>query len=301
MQTATQPAKDLEGKACIVTGATSGIGEVTARVLAARGAKVGLLCRDLEKGKRTQKEIRSQTGNDSVQVFRADLASKAQIRTVAAEILEAFPRIDLLVNNAGVVNLRYSETEDGIETVFAVNHLGYFLLTQLLLDRLRESAPARIVNVASHAHKFAKGIQFDDLGHREKYASMRVYGHSKLANILFTRELARRLSGTGVTVNAVHPGAVATGLGNNNGFWARALTGALGIFFNSPEKGAATTLFVATAPELEGVTGRYYMRCREVSVSKAAEDDAAAARLWEVSEKMTSPDRAETADTRNDT
>jgi NAD(P)-dependent dehydrogenase (short-subunit alcohol dehydrogenase family) len=205
-------------------------------------------------------------------------------------MLDTFDRIHLLVNNAGLVNWSYSETEDGIETVWAVNHLGYFLLTRLLLDRLRESAPARIVNVASDAHKFVGGIDFDDIGHRENFRSMRVYGHSKLANILFTRELARRLEGTGVTVNAVHPGAVATGLAQNNGGWARALTGFLGVFFKSSEQGAATSLHVATSPELEGVSGRYFAKSRETKISKAAADDAAAGRLWLLSENMTGLD-----------
>lgn len=280
-------AVDLTGKNCIVTGATSGIGEATAMTLAAAGARLGILCRDPAKGERTLQRIRSQTGNDAVQLFRADLASQAEIRAVAAEILASFDQIQLLINNAGVVNLKYSETVDGIETTFAVNHLAYFLLTNLLLDRVRASAPARIVNVASDAHKFFGGIDFDDLNFRGRYKSMRVYGHSKLANILFTRELARRLEGTGVTVNAVHPGAVASGLGTNNGSVAKVLTSVLGIFFKNPEQGAATSLHVAMSPELEGVSGRYFAKSREARVSSSARDDEAAARLWTLSEEMT--------------
>ena len=220
-------------------------------------------------------------------MFRADLESQAEIRTVAEQILSTFDEIHLLVNNAGVVNLAYSETVDGIETTFAVNHLAYFLLTHLLLDRIRASAPARIVNVASDAHKFVGGLNFADLQHREKYASMRVYGHSKLANILFTRELAQRLAGSGVTVNAVHPGAVATGLAGNNGAWAKAIMRVVGIFFKSPAQGAATSLFAATSPELEGVTGRYFAKCKEVTPTAGARDEDAAARLWKISEEMT--------------
>ena len=280
-------AMDLTGKSCIVTGATSGIGEVTAMTLAAAGARLGILCRDPVKGERTLQQIRRQTGNDAVQLFRADLASQAEIRTVAAEILASFPQIHLLINNAGVVNLKFSETVDGIETTFAVNHLAYFLLTQLLLDRVRASAPARIVNVASDAHKFVGAFNFDDPQSRTRYKSMRVYGYSKLANILFTRELARRLEGTGVTVNAVHPGAVATGLGTNNGSFAKALTSVLGIFFKNPEQGAATSLHVAMSPELEGVSGHYFAKSREAKISSGARDDAAAARLWTLSEEMT--------------
>lgn len=248
---------------------------------------MGLLCRNPEKGRQTLTEIREGTGNDSLTLFCADLASQREIRDVATEILGTYERIELLVNNAGVVNFRYEETVDGIEVVFAVNHLAYFLLTHLLLERIRESAPARIVNVSSHAHKFVKGIRFDDPHHRDKYASMRVYGHSKLANILFTRELAQRLEGTGVTVNAVHPGAVRTGLGANNGAWSKLLTGTLGLFFNSPEQGAATSLYVATAPELEATSGRYYARCREVAPSRSAQDKDASSRLWTLSEEMT--------------
>jgi len=280
-------AMDLEGRTCVVTGATSGIGHATAHALAARGATVGLLCRDPDKGQRTLDGIRARTGNDSLHLFRADLSSQAEIRTVAPQILAAFDRIHLLVNNAAVVNLGRTETVDGIETTFAVNHLAYFLLTHLLLDRLRQSAPSRIVNVASDAHKFVRGIQFDDLQHRRKYGSMRVYGHSKLANILFTRELARRLAGSGVTVNAVHPGAVSTGLGTNNGVLSKALVRVAGLFFQRPENGAATSLFVATAPELEGVTGRYYASCKALDPSTAGRDDTAAARLWTISEEMT--------------
>jgi len=272
-----------------VTGATSGIGAATARALAARGATVGIVCRDLARGEATLAEIRKASPGADLRLFRADLSSQAQIRSVAAEILAAYPRIHVLVNNAGVVNLQRSTTVDGIESVFAVNHLAYFLLTRLLLDRLIESAPARIVNVASHAHRFVRGMRFDDLGWEKDYAAMNVYGHSKLANVLFTQELARRLQGTGVTVNAVHPGAVATGLGQNNGWWAQLLTKALGVFFSSPEQGAATSIWAATAPELEGVSGRYFARSREAKTSKAASDAEAAVRLWRISEEMTGP------------
>ncbi len=278
---------DLKGKTCVVTGATSGIGEATARNLASRGATLGLVCRDLAKGERTVECIRAQTPEAPLRLFRADLESQADIRRVAGELAEAYPQIHLLVNNAGIVNLSYSETVDGIETTFAVNHLAYFLLTNLLLDRLRGSAPARIVNVASDAHKFVRGMNFDDLGHKQKYASMRVYGHSKLANILFTRELARRLDASGVTVNAVHPGAVATGLAGNNGAWAKAVMKVVGLFFKSPDKGAATSLFVATSPEIEGLSGRYFANCKERTPGAAARDDVAAARLWAISEELT--------------
>lgn len=271
----------------MVTGATSGIGEATAHELARRGATLGIVCRSRAKGEATQASIRRATPQADVQLFEMDLASQDSIRAGARKILDAYPEIHLLVNNAGVVNVGYSETIDGIETTFAVNHLAYFLLTHLLLERLKASAPARIVNVASDAHKFVNRIDFDDLGHRKSYGSMRVYGHSKLANILFTKELARRLEGTGVTANAVHPGAVATGLGGNNGAWARAIMKIVGLFFQGPDRGASTSLHVATSPEVEGVSGGYFAKCRALEPTAAASDPEVAARLWAVSEEMT--------------
>jgi retinol dehydrogenase-12 len=280
----------LRGKVCVVTGATSGIGRATAEALSAMGAELGIVCRDLERGEALRAELVSKPGASPVRLFEADLAVQSEVRRAAAEIRAAYPRIHVLLNNAGVVQLQYSETADGIETVFAVNHLAYFLLTMLLLDRLRESAPARIVNVASHAHKFVKGISFDDLGHRATYGWTRVYGQSKLANILFTRELAHRLEGSGVTVNALHPGAVATGLGKNNGAFARILVGLLAPFFRTPESGAATSIHLASSPAVEGVSGRYFAKCREAKPSPAARDDAAALRLWDVSARLTGLD-----------
>jgi len=280
----------VKGKICIVTGATSGIGRSTALGLARSGATLALVCRDPARAEAVVRAIRDETGSTAVEVFLADLASQAAIRRVADALLECHPRIHLLVNNAGVVNLQRRVTEDGIEEVFAVNHLAYFLLTHLLLPRLRESAPARIVNVASDAHKFVKGINFDDVGFSDGYKSMRVYGHSKLANLLFTFELARRLDGVGVTANCVHPGAVATGLGKNNGTIANVLIRTLAPFFRTPDKGAATTLHVATSPALEGVTGRYFANCRETRSSPASHDRDAAQRLWDLSANLTGLD-----------
>lgn len=277
----------MHGKVCVITGASSGIGRATALELARRGATLALVCRDPGRADATVAEIERATGNRSAAVFLADLGVQGEVRGVAAELLARHPRVDVLINNAGLVNLGYSETEDRIETVFAVNHLAYFLLTELLLDRLRESAPARVVNVASNAHKFSGGIRFDDLGYRRGYKAMRVYGQSKLANILFTLELARRLEGSGVTANCLHPGAVASRLGKNNGAWARALTGLLAPFFRSEAKGAETSIYLATAPELERVSGRYFANCREVRPAPFALDPAAARRLWEVSERLT--------------
>ncbi len=282
-------AADLHGKTCVITGATSGIGRSTARALAAAGARVGIVARDRQRAEETVAEIRAATGNSALDVFLADLAVQAEVRRVAGEILARYSQLHVLINNAGVVNLSYSTTPDGIETVFAVNHLAYFLLTNLLLERLRASAPARIVNVASDAHKFARQIDFDDLGHQATYSartSMQIYGHSKLANILFTYELARRLAGSGVTVNCVHPGAVATRLGQNNGRVATLLTKLLAPFFRSPERGAATSVWLATAPELAEVTGKYFMNCREGRSSRYSHDLGGAQRLWDVSARL---------------
>jgi len=283
----------LDGRRCIVTGATSGIGRATAVGLARAGARVAIVCRDPVRGAETVAEIHERTGNDAVEVFRADLASQGSIRQVAREILTRCPRIDVLVNNAGVVEWRRRETVDGIESMWAVNHLAYFQLTNLLLDRIRESAPARIVNVASGAHQCVSHLDPDDpapAGERLRW--WQAYGRSKLGNLLFTRELARRLEGSGVTANALHPGAVSTRLGTQNGWWAQALVAPLGLFFRTPEKGAETSLHLARASEVGGVSGRYFADCRETTPSRLAQDDALVAQLWDTSARQV---RMETA------
>ncbi|MBI3785860.1 MAG: SDR family oxidoreductase [Deltaproteobacteria bacterium] len=282
----TQADATMKGKTCMITGATSGIGQATAVALARLGAKLILVCRHPKKGAATQQEIAHQTGNEDVQLILADLSSQAAVRQLAADFLATNQPLHVLINNAGVVNLQRQLTSDGIEEVFAVNHLAYFLLTNLLLDRLKASTPSRIVNVASEAHKVGP-INFNDLGGAQRYRTMRAYGQSKLANIMFTYELARRLEGSGVTVNGVHPGAVATGLGKNNGRWAQGLIKALGLFFKTPEQGAATSIYVAASPQVEGVSGKYFLNSRERKTSKASYDVAAQQRLWKVSGEMT--------------
>ena len=261
--------QNLTGRTCLVTGGSSGIGEETALGLARCGARV----------------LASRSGNPAIELLLADLASLAEIRRLAAEVERRCDALHVLVNNAGVVNLSRTTTVDGFETTFAVNHLAYFLLTQLLLPLLERSAPARIVNVASDAHKFGR-LDLDDLQSERSYRSMRVYGASKTANLLFTFELARRLAGSEVTVNALHPGAVATRLGHNNGRLARVATGLLKLIFLTPEQGAANSLHVATAPELEAVSGRYFVKLRECEPATHARDPIAARRLWEASEKL---------------
>jgi NAD(P)-dependent dehydrogenase (short-subunit alcohol dehydrogenase family) len=278
---------DLRGKTALVTGATNGIGRASARALARMGARLWLVARDAGRAEDTRAEIESESPRAEVRVLLADLGSQADVRRAAAEFLAAGEPLHVLLNNAGVVQLQRSETRDGIETTFAVNHLAYFLLTMLLLERIRDSAPARIVNVASDAHRMGGPLDFDDLGAAQRYSAAGVYGRSKLANVLFTRELARRLAGSGVTVNALHPGMVRTGLGQNN--HAPVLKFLANLFrplFRSPEKGAETSIWACSAPELEGVTGRYFRDRREVAPHTNALDDAAARRLWEASEKL---------------
>ena len=276
----------MTGKTCLITGATSGIGRATATALAGMGASLVLVARDRARGQATVAEIAQRTGNRDVALLFGDLSSQAEVRRVAAEFLASPRPLHVLINNAGVVNLRRTVTVDGIETTFAVNHLAPFLLTNLLLARLIGSAPARIVTVSSDAHKFGP-LDFDDLENARRYRAMRVYGQSKLANILFTAELADRLGGTGVTANSLHPGAVATGLGQNNGAWARVLIAMLRPFFRTPADGAATSVHLAASPALEGVTGRYFARQREHRSSAAARDPGAARRLREISARMT--------------
>jgi NAD(P)-dependent dehydrogenase (short-subunit alcohol dehydrogenase family) len=279
-------AASLAGRTCLVTGATSGIGQEIAVGLARLGATVGVVCRDRRRGEATLAELRRHTDADRVLLFEADLASQAEVRALAADVQKRLPALHVLVNNAGVVNLGYTTTVDGIETVFAVNHLAPFLLTNLLLDQLRASAPARVVTVASDAHKFVRGIDFDDLGHERRYRWTRVYGQSKLANVLFTAELARRLAGSGVTATCLHPGAVGTRLGQNNGWWAKLLTRSLRPFFRTPAQGADTAVYLASAPGLETLSGGYFVNRRPRRPSKAAEDHAMAARLWDVSARL---------------
>ncbi len=276
----------MAGRTCLITGASSGIGRVTALELARLGADLVLVCRDRGRGEQTVTQIRKQTGNRSVDLLLADLSSQVAIRQLVRDYLASDRPLHVLVNNAGVVNLHRTLTVDGIETVFAVNHLAYFLLTHLLLDRLKASAPARVVNVASDAHRFGT-MNFDDLGGARSYRTMRIYGQSKLANIMFTYELARRLDGSGVTVNCLHPGAVATGLGKNNGRWAKLAIAMLRPFFRTPESGAATSIYLASSPEVEGVSGKYFSDGKERQSSNASYDVGAARRLWEISAQMT--------------
>ncbi len=280
---------DLRGKVCLVTGATSGIGKVAARVFAEMGAEVFLLCRDRAKGERSAAELTAQTGNNKIELIHCDLASLTEVRNAAKAFLDHDRPLHVLLNNAGVVNLTRKVTTDKQEEMFAVNHLAHFLLTNLLLERIKASAPARIVNVASDAHWFCKGINFDDLSFNHRFRVFKVYGHSKLANILFTRELARRINGSGITVNALDPGGigVSTALGMQNGWRAKIFELIMKPVLQTPEHGARTSIYACTATELEGVTGRYFKDCREIQPKPWARDDGAAKKLWDVSADLT--------------
>ena len=276
----------MDGKTVLITGATSGIGEVAARELAAQGARVVLIGRSPGKCEATAAMIRQATGNPSVDYLVADLSSQAAVRQLAADIQARYPRIDVLVNNAGAMIAPRRESVDGIEMTWALNHLGYFLLTDLLLDTLKASAPSRIVSVASEAHRMVGGIDFDDVEGEKSYRPLKAYSQSKLANILFTRELSRRLEGSGVTANCLHPGFVATNFTTGRGLTFRIFQLGAKLFAITPEDGAKTTIYLASSPEVEGATGGYYAKSKPSRPTKAAQDDEAARRLWTLTEGM---------------
>ena len=270
----------------LVTGATSGIGRVAARELAARGAHVILHGRDSERAEQTRRAIIERVPSASVDMVLADLASQAEVRRLAAEVRQRFPGLDVLVNNAGATFGRRLETVDGLEMTLALNHLAPFLLTNLLLDLLRRNAPARVVTVASGAHQ-RSALDFDDLQNRRGYSGFRVYGQSKLCNLYFTYELARRLEGSGVTANALHPGFVATSFGRREGGLMGLLMPIAHRFAISPEEGARTIVYLAASPQVEGVSGRYFFQQRPIASSAESYDAEAARRLWEASASLT--------------
>jgi NAD(P)-dependent dehydrogenase (short-subunit alcohol dehydrogenase family) len=269
-----------------VTGASAGIGLETARGLARLGGHVLLVCRDLARGTRARDEIRRGASNDRVDLFVADLASQRAIRRVADEIRARHDRIHVLVNNAGLITRTRAVTEDGIETQFAVNHLAPFLLTNLLIDRLTAGAPSRVVNVASAVEAMGR-IRFDDLQGAHQYDPLEAYYQSKLANMLFTFELARRLRAGGITVNCLHPGAIATRLLSDytGGRWTKTVLNRLR--YAGPRRGARTSIYLASSPEVEGVTGTYFVDGRPAASSPASLSPALQARLWDVSARLT--------------
>ena len=287
--------KHMSGKICMVTGATSGIGEATAFALAKQGADVVVVGRNPRKGADTVSKIKSKTGNSSVKFMLADLSSQKDIHRLAEQFKSNYQRLDVLVNNAGGKFLSRQETVDGYEMTFALNHLAYFLLTNLLNESLKASGKARIINVSSGAHSGCLKINFDDLQFKKGYIGKKAYEHSKLANILFTYELARRLKGTGIIVNAVHPGGVITNFCKNNGWvsWAKHVVAhLLARNLVGPTEGAKTSVYLATSPDVEGVSGRYFSNLKETHSSNASYDEDAARRLWDVSLELTGLSRS---------
>lgn len=268
---------DMQGKVCVVTGANSGIGKATAQGLAAAGATVVMVCRDRARGAVAEQEIRVATGNTAVELWQADLASLADIRRLATELLAAHPVIHVLINNAGVMVERRQMSADGFELQFAVNHLAPFLLTRLLEPALAAGAPSRVVNVSSRVHSMGH-IDFDDLQSTRKYKMFAAYGRSKLACVMATYDLAERWQALGITVNCLHPGVIDTNLGGMPGFIKKLLPKA--------DKGARTSLYLATAPEVADVTGQYFSGCKPAKSSAASHDRAVRARLWQETERM---------------
>lgn len=276
----------MVGKICLVTGATSGIGLVTARELARMGATVVLMARSRERGEATRAAIAAQTGNQRVELILADFASLASVRAGAAAMGERYGHLDVLVNNAGIIAGERRLSADGYELTFAVNHLAPFLLTALLGEALRAAGTARVVTVSSRAHMLGRG-RFEDGRAPGRYNAMQAYGESKLANVLFTYELARRLDGSGVSANCLHPGAVRTGFGaGERGFFAAALRLAAPLML-SPEQGAQTSIFLTASPEVEGVTGKYFVKRRAQTSSPTSYDRGLQASLWSLSEELT--------------
>jgi NAD(P)-dependent dehydrogenase (short-subunit alcohol dehydrogenase family) len=280
---------NMQGKVCLITGANSGIGKETALELAKCGATVIMVCRNPQKGEAARKEMQKTSGNPHIDLFIADLSSQQSIRQLARDFQQKYSQLHVLVNNAGGVFMRGKISPDGIEMTLAVNHLAFFLLTNLLLNTLKTCAPARIVNVSSQAQ--AEGfIDLDDLQGKHTYKLLRAYSQSKLANVLFTYALARRLEGTNVTVNCLHPGVVATNI------WSQTLPSQLRfiggishLFGISPEKGALTSIYLASSPEVEGITGKYFDKCKAIPSAKISYDKNVQERLWSISETMTAP------------
>src|SRR5881296_2113082 len=263
----------------LVTGANSGIGKATALGLARLGGTVVMACRSATRGEAARHDIVRDSGNSKVYLEIVDLASEDSTRSFAEEFKRKYPRLDVLINNAGVYTPHREVTPDGLERTFEVNYLSGFLLTHLLLDLLKKSAPSRIINVSSSAHSGGT-IHFDDLQGERRYSGYRAYGQSKLAQVLFTRELARRLEGTGVTVNACHPGVIRTNLGMGG---SSVVVRFVRMFFKGPERGAETPIYLAVSPDVEGVTGKYFANRRIREPSRAARDPDVARRLFDVS------------------
>ena len=275
----------MDGKTVVITGANTGIGKETALDLARRGARVIMACRDMKKGEVALKDIKEKSGSTDLVLKQLDLGSLNSVRKFADDINNSEPKLHVLINNAGVMFIpELTKTEDGFEMTMGVNHLGHFLLTNLLLDLLKKSAPSRIVVVSSIGHSWlTKEMKFDNINGEKSYDKYDSYGQSKLANILFTRELAKRLKDSGVTANSLHPGAIKTELDRHINPLLKLLLSPTLIFYKTPEQGAQTNIHLAVSEGVEGVTGLYFADCKAKEPSKAAQDDGAAKKLWEVS------------------
>ncbi len=278
----------MKNKICLITGATSGIGQATAMALAQMEATVIVAGRSAERCQHTVDRIKRESGNPNIDYLVADLSVQAEVRKLVADFKSRYEQLDVLVNNAATINFRREVSADGIEMNFALNHLAYFLLTDLLLDPLKAADQARIINVSSNSHR-NKRLNFDDLELTQGYNAGKAYGRSKLANLYFTYELARRLKneGTSITVNAMHPGFVATNMAANNGWLVRFFLPLVHITSLTPEQGASTAVYLASSPNVEDVTGKYFVREREVKSDPISYDERIATRLWQVSAEMT--------------
>ena len=277
----------MNGKVCLVTGATDGIGKVSARVLAELGAKVIIVGRNPEKSAIVLAELRSISGNENIDLLMADLAVMQEVRDLAEQVISRYDRIDVLLNNAGGYFTKHKITSDGLEMTFALNHMSYFLLTNKLMELLKYSAPARIVNVSSDAH-YGVDMEFENLNGEQEYKAWKAYQKSKLANVLFTYELLKKVPGN-ITVNCLHPGFVATNFGHNNGgFFGPVLKIAQRISAIDPEEGAKTSIFLCSAPEVKGVSGKYFYKCQPKTSSRESRNMDTGKRLWKISSDIAS-------------
>ena len=278
---------NMNGKVCLVTGATDGIGKVSARVLAELGAKVIIVGRNPEKSAIVLAELRSISGNENIDLLMADLAVMQEVRDLAEQVISRYDRLDVLLNNAGGYFTKHKITSDGLEMTFALNHMSYFLLTNKLMELLKYSAPARIVNVSSDAH-YGVNIEFENLNGEQEYKAWKAYQKSKLANVLFTYELLKKVPGN-ITVNCLHPGFVATNFGHNNGgFFGPVLKIAQRISAINPEEGAKTSIFLCSAPEVKGVSGKYFYKCQPKTSSRESRNMDTGKRLWQISSDIAS-------------
>jgi len=277
----------MNGKVCLVTGATDGIGKVSARVLAEKGAKVIIVGRNPEKSATVLAELKSSSGNENIDLLMADLAVMQEVRDLAEQVISHYDRLDILLNNAGGYFAKHELTSDGLERTFALNHMSYFLLTNKLMELLKSSAPARIVNVSSDAH-YGVDMDFENLNGEQEYKAWKAYQKSKLANVLFTYELLKKVPAD-ITVNCLHPGFVATNFGHNNGgFIGPVLKIAQRISAINPEEGAETSIFLCSAPEVKGVSGKYFYKCQPKTSSRESRNMDTGKRLWQISSDIAS-------------